>query len=285
MNIGIKKDKDTGIGALQAALGSSDELSEFFRDFAFKFISGTTEHTNWPEPPPKGGEISLYPEMEPPKYTPDLSALSAWNVILNPPVFGSPDENYKLVVSLEGGNQFIKGAVYARDTASTTWQTPPCELSPDGTPCEVTQFFSLNRKRSANVILVNQQAESPYNQVVPVTLTLEVKEQLKSIVGTWNVTKYDFLCQGWEDNIQTGGLHIFGDGTYTIALTKDSFGGKWELKKESALGGSLVAHFYSDSDEPKFQGFVNETYDEIHNDWLMTGPIVCVHAEKISDTP
>jgi hypothetical protein len=278
------EDNDKGIGALQAALGSSDKLSELFLNFAFKFISKTTGHANWPEPgPPPGGEVQLYPGITPPRYTPNLFPLSAWNVILNPPTSGSPFESYKLVVSLEEGNQFIKGAVYTRDRGSTTWQLT-CEISP-GATCEVAQFFSKKKKRSANVILVNQQAASPSNQGVPVTLNLEVKEQLNSIVGTWNVTKYDYLCQGFF--AQTGELLIKEDHTYEMYLSEgivEDFEGTWFLGRESALGGSLMAYFHSD-DEPKFQAFVNETYDEITNDWLMSGAsIVCVHAKKISDT-
>ena len=64
---------------------------------------------------------------------------------------------------------------------------------------------------------------SPYNnQGVPVTLNLEVKEEVKSIVGTWDVTKYDHLCQGFWS--QTGELHIFSNGTYTIDLEESERG-------------------------------------------------------------
>jgi len=168
------EDNEIGTGALQAALGGSEKLSELFREFAFTFISKTTTHTNWWEPgPPPGGEVQLYPEIDPQKYTADLTALSAWNVIANPP-HGSSDRDYKLVASLAGDNLFIKGAVYARDSSSDPWQLS-CEFSPGGT-CEVAQFFGEEKKRSANVILVNQQAEYPYNQTIPFTLTLEVIE-------------------------------------------------------------------------------------------------------------
>ena len=284
-----EEDNGTGTGALQSALGGSEKLSELFRDFAFKFISKTTGYANWTEPFRFNAEINMGVNQKESEH-PDLSALSAWNVKVNPKFPTFPRKDYKLLVSLEGGNQFIKGAVYTRDSAGEIADDPwqqECEFSP-GETCEVTQFYNGSNweNRSANVILVNQQAEHPYNQVVPVTLNLEVKEKLKSIVGTWKVTRYDYLCQGFY--IQTGELHIYEkDHKYEIHLTEgniDDFTGTWFLKKESALGGSLVAYFYSD-DEPKFQGFVNEAYDEIHNDWLMTGPIVCVHAEKISDTP
>ncbi len=279
-----EEDNHTGTGALQAALGGGEKLGELFGDFALQFISGTTGHANWPEPgPPPGGEMQMTPDQQDEKQI-NLPALSAWNIQVNPPRGFNPLESYKLVVSLKGGNRFIKGAVYARATASSPWQSA-CEFAPDET-CVIENFFGSGGKRSANVILVNRQAEHPYNQVVPVTLTLKVQEQVKSIVGTWDVTKYDYLCQGFY--VQTGELHIYADGTYTMYLSEgsiDDFEGTWFLKRESALGGDLMAHFYSNG-EQKFQVFVNDTYDGIYNDWLMSGSaVVCVHAKKISDIP
>ena len=148
-------------------------------------------------------------------------------------------------------------------------------------------FLAFTPEHKATYIpCVHVSADQTTDITIVITPIDEVKEQLKSIVGTWNVTKYDYLCQGFY--VQTGELFIYEDNTYKIDLNEgniEDFEGTWSLKKESALGGSLVAHFYSASGEPKFQGFVNETYDEIHNDWLMTGPIVCVHAEKTSDIP
>jgi len=147
-------------------------------------------------------------------------------------------------------------------------------------------FLAFTPDHKAKFIpCVHVSADQTTDITIVITPIDEVKEQLMSIVGTWNVTKYDYLCQGFY--VQTGELFIYEDNTYKIDLNEgniEDFKGTWSLKKESALGGSLVAHFYSDSGEPKFQGFVNDTYDEIHNDWLMTGPIVCVHAEKISNT-
>ncbi len=282
-----QEDNGTSTGALQAALGGSDRLSELFREFAFKFISKTTEHANWTEPYRPDAEIDMGKDQKTSQQQ-SLSALSAWNLKVNPKFPGFPLKDYTLEVSLEGGNQFITGAVYTRDgegESSGPWKLE-FEFSP-GETREVEHFYNGRtwEKCSANVILVNQQAEHPYNQVVPVTLHLKVKEKLKSIVGTWDVKKYDYLCQGFY--AQTGDLFIYPDYTYKIDLSEgnvEGFEGTWFLQKESALGGSLLAYFYS-GDELKFRGFVNDTYDEITNDWFMTGSsIVCVHAEKISDT-
>ena len=279
------EDNGTGTGALQAALGSSEKLSKLFADFAFKFISKTTRYAHWPEPgPPPGGEIQMGPDQQETKPL-NLSALSGWNLKVDPPSGFNPPESYKLVVSLEGGNQFIKGAVYTRDTATTTWQLA-CEFSP-GETCEVASFFGNNEKYFANVILVNQQAEHPYDQVVPISLTLEVKEEIKSIVGTWDVTKYDYLCQGFFT--QTGELHIYSNGTYKIDLSDGNiadFEGTWELKQEPHITENPIAYFYSNN-VLKFIGIVNETYNEINCQGCISPAniIVCVHADKISDIP
>jgi hypothetical protein len=283
------EDKRKATGALQAALGGSEELSELFREFAFKFISKTTEYTNWPEPdPPPGGEFTIYPDAPSHISTLNPSALSAWNLKVNLPRGSIPPESYKLVVSLDGGNSFISGAVYTHDAASDIWQLA-CEFTPDGT-CEITQFYGNGKRLSANVILVNHQAEHPYDQDVPVSLTLEIKEEVKSIVGIWDVTKYDHLCQGFWS--QKGELHIFSNGTYTIDLEElkergiADFAGTWELKQEPHITDNPRAYFYSNG-ELIFIGTVNDTYTEISCQGCITPAniIVCVHAEKSSDTP
>jgi len=282
------EDNDTGTGALQAALGSSDTLSALFSEFAFKFISKTTGYANWPEPsPPPGGEFTIYPDAPPHISTLNPSALSAWNVKVNLPSGTIPSETYKLVVSLEGGNTFIDGAVYTRDTASSNWQSA-CEITPDGT-CEIAQFYGNGKRLSANIILVNHQAEHPYDQDVPLTLTIEIKEVIKSIMGTWDVTKYDYLCQGFWS--QTGELHIFDNGTYTMDLEESErgiadFAGTWELKQEPHITDNPRAYFYS-NDVLQFIGTVNETYNEISCDpcIMPASIIVCMRANKILDTP
>jgi len=279
------EDNDIGTGALQSALGGSGKLSEHFRDFAFKFITKTTGHTNWPEPIPPGGEIAIYPDAPPHISSTSLSALSAWNVKLKLPSGSIPSETYKLVATMEGGNTFITGAVYTRDAISSTWELA-CEFTPGGT-CEITQFFGNGKRLSANVILVNRQAEYPYDQTVSVTLNLEIKEEIKSIVGTWDVTKYDNYCQEFWS--QTGELHIFANGTYKMDLNEGNiadFDGTWEIKQEPHITDNPRAYFYS-NDVLKFIGTVNETYNVISCDpcIMPASIIVCVHAEKTSDTP
>ena len=206
---------------------------------------------------------------------------------MNLPSGTIPSETYKLVVSLEGGNTFIDGAVYTRDTDSSNWQSA-CEITPDGT-CEIAQFYGNGKRLSANIILVNHQAEHPYDQDVPLTLTIEIKEMIKSITGKWDVTKYDYLCQGFWS--QTGELRIFDNGTYTMDLEESEgtiadFEGTWELKQEPHITDNPRAYFYS-NDVLKFIGTVNETYNEISCDpcIMPASIIVCMRANKISDTP
>jgi len=126
---------------------------------------------------------------------------------------------------------------------------------------------------------------TPPGQTVQVFEDQTTEVEASSVPAS-EATAEDFASCDTGDNVTT--TTIDEDNTYEMDLSEgnvEDFKGTWFLKKESALGGSLIARFYSD-DESKFQGFVNETYDEIHNDWYMTGAaIVCVHAEKISDTP
>jgi hypothetical protein len=124
------------------------------------------------------------------------------------------------------------------------------------------------------------------------TTTTIDEEQLKSIVGTWDVTKYDHLCQGFWS--QTGELHIFSNGTYTIDLEDleesergiADFAGTWELKQEPHITDNPRAYFYS-NDVLQFIGTVNETYNEISCDpcIMPASIIVCMRANKILDTP
>ena len=272
-----------GTGALEEAVGGGTMLGGLFSDFAFKFITNTTGYSNWKEPEPLVTLPAVEAVEQPEVYNVSLAALSAWNCKIIPPPFSTVSTIYKLTISLEikdqNTQQDIQAKVYTRDGDFSPWQSACESLSPDKS-CSIPNFYKKGSKRSANVILVNKKAETPYNQVANCTVTIRLTEQDTSVGGIWDVNYFDLWCMG---NPEKGTLEISEDGTYEMDLSKDQFEGQWILEEDSIVGDRVI-NFYRDG-KGYFLAFVNETYDVMKNEGnIGSGNIVCFLAYKIQIT-
>lgn len=104
----------------------------------------------------------------------------------------------------------------------------------------------------------------------------------KTIAGVWGVDKYDEWCMQKPEDIQTGTLFVFEDQTYKMQLDREHFEGTWILE-ENFMGNMTMVTFYDEYGDAKLNGFVNDAYNVIQNEFMWVGNVVCWHA-TLEDT-
>jgi len=152
---------------------------------------------------------------------------------------------------------FNEYVIYKR-TASTAQWTMLASV-----PKSVNEYTDIQYDRT----------QQTYYAVAAINLPLkyfiasdEVSLGILKIVGTWSVIKY-LVPNGKE---QTGTLTIKRDKTYSMQLSKEQYAGNWivddfmEMTEVVLYVGSKI----------KLNGFINNTYDVIANEYMWKGEVV-----------